>query len=186
MTIGMVILGRQGSGKGTQALRIAEQFGIIHISTGDMLRAAVQDGTELGLQAKEIMDAGGLVSDDVINGIVKERLTKNDVQSSGFLLDGYPRTVGQAIELRKLVNESLQIVINLEVSLEEVTSRMVSRGREDDTQEAIAKRLELYEAETAPLLDWFTEEGILCIIDGQGTEAEVYARIANAIEDKVQ
>ena len=98
MTIGMVILGRQGSGKGTQAIRIAEQFGIIHISTGDMLRAAVQDGTELGLQAKEIMDAGGLVSDDVINGIVKERLAKNDVQSSGFLLDGYPRTVGQAIE----------------------------------------------------------------------------------------
>ena len=102
MTLGMIILGRQGSGKGTQAVRIAERFGIIHISTGDMLRVAVEEGTELGLKAKSIMDAGELVTDDVINGIVEERLKKEDVLHSGFLLDGYPRTVGQATELKKL------------------------------------------------------------------------------------
>ena len=92
MTLGMVILGRQGSGKGTQAVHIAERFQIVHISTGDMLRSAVQEGTELGLKAKSIMDSGGLVTDDVVIGIVAERLAKDDVQNSGFLLDGYPRT----------------------------------------------------------------------------------------------
>ena len=96
MPLGMVILGRQGSGKGTQAVKIAESLGVIHISTGDMLRAAVAEGTELGLEAKSIMDAGNLVPDTVINGIVEERLLKDDVKQGGFLLDGFPRTVGQA------------------------------------------------------------------------------------------
>ena len=185
MTFGMVILGRQGSGKGTQAVHIAEQYEVIHISTGDMLRTAVKEGTELGLQAKDLMDAGELVPDSVINGIVQERLQKEDVSRSGFLLDGYPRTVGQAIELRNLASDDLKLAINLEVSIEEVTERMISRGREDDTEEAIARRLELYEVETAPLLEWFTEEGILCRIDGLGSETEVYARIVEAIEDKI-
>jgi len=182
MTLGMVILGRQGSGKGTQAIRIAEQFGVIHISTGDMLRTAVKEGTELGLQAKDLMDAGELVSDSIINGIVQERLQKEDVSRSGFLLDGYPRTVGQAIELRNLAHDDLKLAINLEVSIKEVTERMISRGRADDTEEAIARRLELYEAETAPLLEWFTEAGILCVVDGLGSETEVYARIVEAVE----
>jgi adenylate kinase len=182
----MVILGRQGSGKGTQAIRIAERFGVIHISTGDMLRAAVKEGTKLGLQAKDIMDAGGLVPDNVISGIVEERLAEEDVVESGFLLDGYPRTAGQALDLRSFAHENLQLAINLDVSIEEVTERMLNRGREDDTEEAIARRLELYEAETAPLLKWFIDEGILCVIDGRGTEIEVYARIVDAIEGKLQ
>ena len=185
MSLGMVILGRQGSGKGTQAVRIAERFGVIHISTGDMLRTAVKEGTELGLKAKNIMDAGDLVPDTVINGIVQERLTKGDVAQSGFLLDGYPRTVGQANELRSLAKGNLKLAINLEVSIEEVTKRMISRGREDDTEEAIARRLELYEAETAPLLEWFSKEGILSVIDGSGTEIEVYGRIVSTIEAKI-
>tara|TARA_B100000029_G_scaffold512596_1_gene609687 strand:+ start:427 stop:984 length:558 start_codon:yes stop_codon:yes gene_type:complete len=185
MSLGMVILGRQGSGKGTQAVRIAERFGVIHISTGDMLRTAVKEGTELGLKAKNIMDAGDLVPDTVINGIVQERLTKGDVERSGFLLDGYPRTVGQANELRNLAKGNLKLAINLEVTIEEVTKRMISRGREDDTEEAIARRLELYEAETAPLLEWFSKEGILSVIDGSGTEIEVYSRIVSAIEAKI-
>ena len=110
MTLGMIILGRQGSGKGTQAVRIAERFGIIHISTGDMLRAAVEEN-RTGLKAKSIM-AGELVTDDVINGIVEERLKKEDVLHSGSLLDGYPRTVGQATELKKLAAENLKLAIN--------------------------------------------------------------------------
>jgi adenylate kinase len=178
----MVILGRQGSGKGTQAVRIAKQFEIVHISTGDMLRSAVEEGTELGLQAKSIMDAGGLVTDDVVNGIVAERLAKADVQSSGFLLDGYPRTVGQASVLKQLAGGNLKLAINLDVSIEEVTQRMISRGREDDTPEAISRRLELYEIETAPLIQWFKDEGILCVINGLGTESEVHKRVIEEIE----
>ncbi|MBT95560.1 MAG: adenylate kinase [Acidimicrobiaceae bacterium] len=182
MTLGMVILGRQGSGKGTQAVHIAKRFEVVHISTGDMLRSAVEEGTELGLQAKSIMDAGGLVTDDVVNGIVAERLAKEDVRSSGFLLDGYPRTVGQASVLKQLVEGNLKLAINLDVSIEEVTQRMISRGREDDTPEAIARRLELYESETSPLIQWFDDEGILCVINGLGTESEVHKRVIDEIE----
>ena len=179
----MVILGRQGSGKGTQAIRIAESFGVIHISTGDMLRAAVADGTELGLKAKSIMDSGDLVPDSVINGIVEERLLKEDVQRGGFLLDGFPRTVGQAVALLSFVEEDLQLAVNLDVSIEEVMTRMLARGREDDTTEAITRRLELYETETAPLLDWFAERGILKIVDGDGTETEVFERLVDVVKE---
>ena len=179
----MVILGRQGSGKGTQAIRIAESFGVIHISTGDMLRAAVADGTELGLKAKSIMDSGDLVPDSVINGIVEERLLKEDVQRGGFLLDGFPRTVGQAVALLSYVEEDLQLAVNLDVSIEEVMTRMLARGREDDTTEGMARRLELYETETAPLLDWFAERGILKIVDGDGTETEVFERLVDVVKE---
>ena len=116
----MVILGRQGSGKGTQAIRIAESYGVVHISTGDMLRAAVAEGTELGLKAKSIMDAGDLVPDSVINGIVEERLLKQDVQSGGFLLDGFPRTVGQADALVSYAEDDLRLALNLDVSIEKL------------------------------------------------------------------
>ncbi len=177
MPVGLVILGRQGSGKGTQALRIAQAHGVVHISTGDMLRAAVTAGTELGLAAKEIMDAGGLVSDDIINGIVRERLTEDDVVAGGFLLDGYPRTPGQADALAEAAGDQLDLAINLDVPVDEVTSRMMARGREDDTPESIGRRLELYEAETAPLIAWFEDRGILAVVDGMGTEDAVFARL---------
>ena len=183
MPIGMVILGRQGSGKGTQAIRIAESYGVVHISTGDMLRAAVADGTELGLKAKSLMDAGDLVPDSVINGIVEERLLKQDVQSGGFLLDGFPRTVGQAEALLTYAEDDLRLALNLDVSIDEVMARMLSRGRDDDTAEAITRRLELYETETAPLLDWFAERGILKIVDGNGTETDVFGRLRAVIEE---
>ena len=115
-----------------------------------------------------------------------ERLAKDDVQNSGFLLDGYPRTVGQATELKQLVGDSLKLAINLDVSIEEVTQRMMSRGREDDTQEAIARRLELYEAETAPLIEWFEKmKNILCVIDGLGTETEVHRRVIEEIQRNI-
>ena len=137
MPVGLVILGRQGSGKGTQAVRIADARGVVHISTGDMLRAAVAAGTPLGLAAKEIMDAGGLVSDDIMNGIVRERLAEPDVVAGGFLLDGYPRTPGQADALAEAVGDQLDLAINLDVPVAEVTARMMARGREDDTPESI-------------------------------------------------
>lgn len=186
MPIGMVILGRQGSGKGTQAVRIAELFGVIHISTGDMLRAAVADGTELGLKAKSIMDSGDLVPDSVINGIVKQRLLKEDVQQGGFLLDGFPRTVGQAEALSSYVEDSLQLALNLDVPIDEVMARMLARGRDDDTTEAITRRLELYETETAPLLEWFGQRGILKIVDGNGTEDEVFDRLVSVVDQIVR
>ncbi len=179
----MVILGRQGSGKGTQAIRIAETYGVVHISTGDMLRAAVAEGTELGLKAKSIMDAGDLVPDSVINGIVEERLLKQDVRSCGFLLDGFPRTVGQADALLSYAEDDLRLALNLDVSIDEVMARMLARGRDDDTAEAITRRLDLYETETAPLLDWFAERGILKIVDGNGTEGDVFGRLTAVIEE---
>lgn len=178
---GIVILGRQGSGKGTQAQRIAERFGVVHISTGDMLRAATAEGTELGLRAKAIMDAGDLVPDDIMIGIVEERLRKDDVVEGGFLLDGFPRTVGQADALAGFDGVELDLAINLDVPVDEVTARMLARGRDDDTPEGIARRLELYEAETAPLLEWFDQHDILAVVDGLGSEDVVFERLTAAI-----
>ena len=156
----LVILGRQGSGKGTQCLRLSGSYETIHISTGDMLRAAVEMETELGKKAKIIMDAGDLVPDEIINGIVAERIGMSDVLESGFILDGYPRTSAQAQALEEELFSSglsLDLAINLEVPVKEVTQRMLDRSRADDTEEAIKRRLEIYENETAPLLEWFEE-----------------------------
>ncbi|WP_420434404.1 adenylate kinase [Candidatus Poriferisocius sp.] len=179
----LVILGRQGSGKGTQAALLAERYGVIHVSTGDMLRAAVEAGTELGLRAKAVMDAGDLVGDDIMIGIVDERLADDDIQASGVLLDGFPRTTAQADALAEIAGGSgPDLAINLDVPIAEVTERMLARGRADDTAETIARRLELYEAETAPLLAWFEDRGSLAVVDGLGSEDEVFARLAEVID----
>ncbi len=182
----LVIFGRQGSGKGTQCARLVEAFGPVHISTGDMLRAAVAEGTEFGRRAQKVMDAGDLVSDEIINGIVAERLALPDVVQNGFLLDGFPRTPAQATALNALLEEaetSLDLAINLDVSIEVVTERMVTRGRADDSPEGIAQRLSLYEQETAPLFSLFADQGILKIVDGDGTEDEVAARLAHVVTE---
>ena len=181
----LVMLGRQGSGKGTQCLRLSELYRTIHISTGDMLRAAVETQTELGKKAKIIMDAGDLVPDEIINGIVAERIEMNDVLESGFILDGYPRTSAQAEALEgELLSSglSLDLAINLEVPVDEVTQRMLDRSRADDTEEAIQRRLEIYENETAPLLEWFEERNNLIVVDGLGTEDVVFSRLQNVID----
>ncbi len=181
----LVILGRQGSGKGTQCMRLSESYGTIHISTGDILRAAVETQTELGKKAKLIMDAGDLVPDEIINGIVAERIEKKDVLESGFILDGYPRTSAQAQALEgELLSKglSLDLAINLEVPVDEVTQRMLDRSRADDTEEAITRRLEIYENETAPLLKWFEERNNLVVVDGLGTEDKVFSRLQNVID----
>jgi adenylate kinase len=179
----LVILGRQGSGKGTQCARLVEHFGTNHVSTGDMLRAAVSEGTELGRKAQAVMDAGNLVSDDIMIGIVAERLAKADVESAGVILDGFPRTPSQADALEEIVGPGgLDAAVNLDVPVDVVRARMQLRGRVDDSPEAIDRRLELYERETAPLLDWFASRGLLVRVDGLGSEDEVFDRLVSAIE----
>lgn len=184
----LVILGRQGSGKGTQAARLVELYRPIHVSTGDMLRAAVAAGTELGLQARALMDAGDLVGDDLINGIVSERLAQPDVAENGFLLDGYPRTPDQAAAMEVFLVEAgtpLDAAVNLDVPVDEVTARMLARGRADDTEEAIRRRLALYESETAPLLAWFADRGLLDVVDGLGDVDVVFGRLADVIDGRM-
>jgi len=185
----MVILGRQGSGKGTQSELICEAFGCIHLSTGEMLRAAVSEGSELGRQADSLMSAGELVGDDVVNGIVAERLARPDVARSGVLFDGFPRTAEQAAALKAMLDEqgqALTLAVNIDVSVADVTQRMLDRGRRDDTHEAIRRRLDLYDDQTAPLLDWFAGQGLLETVDGTGTESEVFARLRSVIERRLR
>ncbi|MDE0832764.1 MAG: adenylate kinase [Acidimicrobiales bacterium] len=184
----LVILGRQGSGKGTQAARLVEAYSPIHVSTGDMLRTAVAAGTGLGREAGALMDAGDLVGDDLINGIVAERLAQPDVAEHGFLLDGYPRTPDQAAAMEGFLSEAgttLDGAVNLDVPVDEVTARMMARGRADDTEEAIRRRLDLYESETAPLLAWFADHGLLDVVDGMGDEDVVFGRLSAAIDARL-
>ena len=180
----IILLGPPGSGKGTQAQNITSEYGYIQLSTGDMLRASVSEGTELGLKAKAIMDAGDLVSDDLILGIVEERLAQPDAEH-GFLLDGFPRTDAQAQGLvEMLAPQGIDLAIDIEVPDDVVTQRMLARGRDDDTPEAIQRRLQLYQEETAPLLDFFSSREVLAAVDGLGSEQEVQSRIISAIESR--
>ncbi len=180
----IIVLGRQGAGKGTQCARLVSEFGIVHVSTGDVLRAAVAEGTELGRQAEAIMKAGGLVSDDIMIGIVAERLAADDIAENGVLLDGFPRTTVQAEALQQIFADlgvELTAAVNIDVPLEEVTARMMARGREDDTEESIAERLRLYEEQTAPLLEFFAERNKLVVIDGLADEDTVFGRVSGAL-----
>ncbi len=181
----LVVLGRQGAGKGTQCERLSHHYGIPHISTGDMLRSAVAAGTELGRRAEAIMEAGDLVPDSLMQEIVAERLSQPDA-ARGFLLDGFPRTEAQARFLDDyLAPRSLDLVINIEVPDEVVIARMLARGRADDTEEAICRRLELYEKETAPLIHFYRDKGILVSVDGYGSPDEVERRLIEVIDTHV-
>ena len=180
----IVVLGRQGAGKGTQCAKLVEKFGVVHVSTGDMLRAAVAAGTPLGQRAEAIMQAGDLVPDELMIGIVAARLSEDDIMENGVLLDGFPRTPGQADALKAFFDEqgeSLTAALNIDVPLDEVKTRMVARGREDDTEESINRRLELYEEQTAPLIDWFAARDLLIIVNGLGDEDEVFTRVEGAL-----
>ncbi|MFJ2369473.1 adenylate kinase [Microbacterium sp. NPDC087665] len=184
----LLIVGPQGSGKGTQGVRIAETFGIPVVSTGDIFRANIKGGTELGQQVTAILDRGDLVPDELTSEIVRDRLSQDDA-SNGFLLDGYPRNTAQVAHLEEFLSargESLDAVLLLDVPREESISRLslraIEQGRSDDTEDAIAHRLDIYERETAPIIDVYSEKGIVDRINGTGALDEVTDRIVAALD----
>ncbi len=184
----LLIVGPQGSGKGTQGVRIAEAYGIPAISTGDMFRAAVKSGSELGTKVTEIIEAGNLVPDELTSAVVRDRLSQADAEG-GFLLDGYPRNLGQVADLDAFLGgrgEKLDAVIELvvprEESIERLTLRAKEQGRTDDTEQVIENRLAIYERETAPILDVYRAQGIALEVDGVGSLDEITARVIAALE----
>ena len=184
----LLIMGPPGAGKGTQAVFIAKHFGIPHVSTGDLFRANLAQNTPLGQEAKKFMDAGEYVPDSVTNGMVRDRLKEADAKV-GFLLDGYPRTVAQVLELDGMLSgKNLDKVIVLTADTDEVVGRLLNRaqeqGRADDTEDVIRRRLEVYSEQTAPLIELYAKRGILVEVDGLGAVAEVTARIMKAIDSK--
>lgn len=183
----LVLMGPPGAGKGTQAVVIAERLGIPHISTGDIFRANVGQGTPLGIEAKRYMDAGEYVPDDVTNAMVRDRLTHADC-APGFLLDGYPRTLEQVGELDSMLEAagvSIDRAVELTVDVDEVVVRLVKRaqeqGRADDTEDVIRRRLEVYAEQTAPLTAVYAERGLLVQVDGMGAVDDVTARLLAAL-----
>ncbi|WP_243050827.1 adenylate kinase [Dyella sp. RRB7] len=183
----LVLLGPPGSGKGTQAARLKVELGVPHISTGDMLRAAVAAGTPQGLKAKEVMNAGKLVSDDILLGMLEERLAQDDVKN-GFILDGYPRNLAQADALDHLlakIGQPLDAVVKLEVPNEVIIARCEIRfkaeHRHDDDPEVVRDRLKVYAEQTAPVADFFARRGKLQVVDGVGELDEVTARVKRAL-----
>lgn len=210
----LVVLGKQGAGKGTQCVRLSHHYVVPHVSTGDMLRSEVKSKTSFGLRVKALMDEGELVSDELIMEMVGRRLAESDTRARGFILDGCPRTIWQAKELAELLKpDRLDVVLDLEVPTSVVLERLASRRvcvdcgtnysvgappsvnwtcdvcggevvqREDDTEEAIRRRLELYERQTAPLIEWYEEEGLLVSVDGTGAPDGVSRRCVLAIEE---
>jgi adenylate kinase len=208
------MLGRQGSGKGTQAARLSSLYGVPHISTGDAFRAAARNGTELGRLAQGFMDRGELVPDDVVMAVLREHLLQGKAEPAGFVLDGVPRNIAQAEALADMVGpKGLDVVINLDVSTEVVLRRIAGRRvctscgtnynvedtptkvpgvcdacggklvqRDDDTEEAVRRRLEIYETATAPLVDWYKSQGLLAAVDAVGEPDEVTDRVVEAVE----
>lgn len=211
----LIILGRQGAGKGTQCVRLSRHYVVPHISTGDMLRAAVREGSELGLMAKQIMDDGGLVGDEVMIGLVDERLRKPDADTRGYILDGFPRTVAQAEALSRITaDRPLHVVIDLdvprEIVLERLSARRVCRDcgtnytagaderkpwicdvcggdvqqRADDTPDSVNRRLDLYETQTAPLIEHYSKQAMLAVVNGVGHPDHVFRRLCDAVESR--
>ena len=177
----LVILGPPGAGKGTQAELLSEALGIPHISTGDLFRANISQGTPVGLEAKKYLDAGNLVPSEITVDMVRARLAEPDAVK-GFLLDGFPRSTEQAdalVEILSNLDESLDGVLSLEVDADVVVERMLARGRADDTEDVIRNRLSVYETETAPLLEYYA--GQIKTIDAVGDVQEVHQRILGAI-----
>lgn len=204
----LVLLGRQGAGKGTQSTRLADHFGVEHVSTGDMFRTHAAQGTAFGLEAKRYMDAGDLVPDEIVVGVIEESMVPGGALGGGFVLDGFPRTLHQARQLDRVIAGSpLDFVIDLEVPREIVFDRIAGRRvcancqrvyhvnlppvhgwtcdacggevrqRDDDTDEAVERRLELYELETVPIVKYYRALGLLSVVDGVGEGDEVFERL---------
>jgi adenylate kinase len=177
----LVLVGPPGAGKGTQAVRLAERLDVPHISTGDLFRANLKDETDLGREAKRYMDAGDLVPDEVTVAMVRERLTHDDA-AKGFILDGFPRTRSQAASLGELLaerGEDLDAVVEFQVPEDELVRRLMGRGRDDDTEDVIRRRQQVYRSETAPLLDHYSDR--LVSIDAVGSVEEITDRVAQAL-----
>ncbi len=184
----LVLLGAPGSGKGTQATRLKDKLGVPHISTGDLLRAAVAAGTPLGVKAKSVMDAGHLVSDDIVLGMLEDRLSQPDAKA-GFILDGYPRNLAQADALDSLLarlGQPLDVVIKLEVPGEAIIGRCELRfkaeGRADDNPDTVRKRLDIYAEQTAPVANFYAQRGKLKVVNGVGEMDEVSQRILDVLQ----
>ncbi len=211
----LVILGKQGAGKGTQCVRLARHYVVPHISTGDMFRAAVKSGTEFGQRARQFMDAGELIPDEVVVGVVRERLDQDDTLHRGFILDGFPRTREQAEALSTmLAPQDVDLAIDLEVDTEIVLRRLAGRRvcstcganyssesppnydstcdtcggevvqRDDDTEEAVARRLEVYANQTVPIIDFYENLTKLVVVNGDGDGDEVHERLLKEIDGR--
>ena len=212
----LIVLGKQGSGKGTQCVRISQHYGIPHISTGDMLRAAVKSGTPLGRTVQRTMEAGELVSDDIILEVIAARLREHDAATRGFVLDGFPRTVAQADRLDEILAPgAIDLVASLDIPTSVVVERIAQRRtcsgcgrvysltapprvdwtcdvcggeviqREDDTEEAVGRRLDLYDAQTAPLIARYRRAGKLVPVEATGTVDEVADRLIALIDNRL-
>ena len=183
----LVLLGAPGSGKGTQAARLKEHLQVPHISTGDLLRAEVAAGSALGLQAKEVMARGELVSDAILLGMLEDRFSRPDTRN-GFILDGYPRNLAQAAALDGLLSKlgqpfdyAVQLDCPSEMLVERIAGRAKAEGRADDNPESVRKRLEVYGTQTAPVIEFYRQHGQLTVVDGVGSLDEVFTRIVEAI-----
>jgi len=183
----IVLLGPPGSGKGTQAALLVEQLGVSHISTGALLRDAAKRGTELGLQAKALSDKGELVPDDVMSGMLEERLNHDDV-ADGYILDGYPRNLAQAksldIMLERLdqpVEEAILIELDSELIVERIARRAQEEGRTDDTEKTVRNRLRVYTEQTEPVAEYYAELGLLTRVLGEGSKEEIFQRVLSIL-----
>jgi adenylate kinase len=212
----LVLLGRQGAGKGTQSTRLAEHYAVIHVSTGDMFRTQAAQGTAFGLEAKRYMDAGDLVPDEIVVGVIEESMVPGGPLGGGFVLDGFPRTLHQARELdRVIAGDPIDLVIDLDVPREIVFDRIAGRRvcgecqrvyhvnlrpendwvcdtcggevrqRDDDTEDAVERRLALYERETVPIVDYYRARGLLTVVDGVGEGDEVFERLVKVCVEQL-
>jgi len=183
----LLLLGAPGSGKGTQAARLKDSLGVPHISTGDLLRAEVAAGSRLGREAKEVMARGELVSDAILLGMLEDRFSRPDT-ANGFILDGYPRNLAQAAALDQLLSRlgqpmdyAVQLDVGSELLVERIAGRAQAEDRADDNPDAVRKRLQVYDSQTAPVIDFYRQHGQLTVVDGVGALDQVFARIIEAI-----
>jgi adenylate kinase len=183
----LVLLGAPGSGKGTQAARLKEHLQVPHISTGDLLRAEVAAGTPLGLQAREVMARGDLVSDEILLGMLEDRFSRDDTRG-GFILDGYPRNLAQAGAMDALLTRigqpmdyAVQLEVPVELLVERIAGRAAAEGRADDSPDSVRTRLKVYDSQTAPVIEFYRAHGQLTVVDGVGSLDEVFTRIVEAI-----